>query len=211
LGQNFGPFSSYLRSRVAFQHRQVEQVGDLPASVTDIAGYADCLSMFQAIFAPLENQLAAFDDWQRIGIDFEARRRSPALHLDLSSLGRCETNTIDLAAGPKCFPEALGALYVLEGSTLGGRVILADISSRLGASIKGATKFLEGHGANAGSMWLSFRKALDGYAIENASMAERIVDGAIQSFQLFADAMRARRQGVFSLSTGEFQLERTRK
>lgn len=208
MGQNSGPFSFYLRGRVAFQHRQVEQLGDLPSSITDAAGYADCLSMFQAIFAPLETQLATFSDWQRIGIDFEARRRAPALRSDLAALGRFQINTIALAAAPNCFPEALGALYVLEGSTLGGRVILADISARLGATIEGATKFLEGHGADAGLMWLSFRKAMEGYANENAALAERIVDGAIQCFGLFADAMRARRQGAFRLPPGDLRVER---
>jgi heme oxygenase len=177
----------------------------------DVVGYADCLSMFQAIFAALEDRLATFNASRQIEIDFEVRCRSPALRLDLAALGRFEAKPVDLAAGPECFSEALGALYVLEGSTLGGKMILADISGRLGASIAGATRFFEGHGAHAGAMWLAFRKALDSYANDNAAMADRIVDGATKTFQLFADAMRARREGVFSARPVAFAGDRKRK
>jgi heme oxygenase len=54
-------------------------------------------------------------------------------------------------------PAALGAFYVLEGSTLGGRFLLPEVQARLGDV---PTSFLAGYGDRTGRMWKQTRTAL---------------------------------------------------
>ena len=57
------------------------------------------------------------------------------------------------------FHSALGALYVLEGSTLGGRIIAGMISRQLG-SLQSLSYF-NGYGAETGNMWTLFKDLLN--------------------------------------------------
>jgi heme oxygenase len=57
------------------------------------------------------------------------------------------------------YARALGALYVLEGSTLGGRIIAGMISRQL-TTTKGISYFI-GYGAETGKMWQSLKDFLD--------------------------------------------------
>jgi heme oxygenase len=84
--------------------------------------------MYLGIFQPLETRLAAHTGWAALGIDFDERRRTPALIADIIALG----GVVSLAPAAdeetlQSFEAALGALYVLEGSTLGGKFILRAI------------------------------------------------------------------------------------
>lgn len=72
----------------------------------------------------------------------------------------------------------LGMMYVIEGSTLGGRVIL----KQLPAQLQNSTHFFSGYGNETGPMWKSFISNLTGYAIldENRQL---IIEGVKDMFQ----------------------------
>jgi heme oxygenase len=55
--------------------------------------------------------------------------------------------------------QAIGALYVLEGSTLGGRIIAGILQSRLGANIP--TSYFNGYGEENAGMWQTYKDFLD--------------------------------------------------
>ena len=99
------------------------------------------------------------------------RRRLHLLAADLAALGSLAS---DIEALPVCphptlsgAAEALGSLYVMEGSTLGGR---------------GCSYFV-GYGAETGLMWRSFLMRLED---EPASNTGLIADGAIATFERVA-------------------------
>jgi heme oxygenase len=50
----------------------------------------------------------------------------------------------------------IGALYVLEGSTLGGQVIARQLAESIGVSHGKGASFFYGHGGNTGSHWKDF-------------------------------------------------------
>ena len=81
------------------------------------------------------------------------------------------------------FAHALGALYVLEGSTLGSRFILRDLETRIGAQIAGATRFLGGRGEAVRPMWQSFKAALDNFGREKPDLRADVVTGAERVFR----------------------------
>jgi heme oxygenase (biliverdin-IX-beta and delta-forming) len=82
-------------------------------------------------------------------------------------------------------PEALGAMYVLEGATLGGRVIRRELAAR-GVSLAGL-EFLDPYGEEAGERWRSFVAVLESRGAADPDGVER---GAIAAFS-FAEACLA--------------------
>jgi heme oxygenase len=80
--------------------------------------------------------------------------------------------------------EALGAFYVLEGSSLGGRVILKELKSR-GASLTGLG-FLDPYGPDTGQRWRSFLVILE-RELNSCEQKADAVKGAMNTFA-FANA-----------------------
>ena len=78
---------------------------------------------------------------------------------------------------------AVGGAYVLEGSTLGGRVISRHIQHLFGPDV--ARAFLDGYGAETGEQWQSFRAALARFA-SSRDIEEQVIDGARETFRAFA-------------------------
>jgi heme oxygenase len=78
--------------------------------------------------------------------------------------------------------EAAGCCYVLEGSTLGGRVIAKHVQARLGA--RAPREFLDGYGAGTGESWQAFCAALRAFA-DRPELEARIIVGAKQTFASF--------------------------
>jgi heme oxygenase len=183
-----------LRLSTAEAHRAVEVDLGLPDSVADLEDYRRCLAAFYRLYRPLEAALAAFDDWTSIGVEIAARAHTPRLAVDLSALGLDPQALPDArsAALPVLsnFATALGALYVLEGSTLGGRVILRLLQERLGERIRDASAFFGGHGARTAESWKEFKQSLDRYGAAHPDRIRTVVDGANTSFRCIGSWMR---------------------
>jgi heme oxygenase len=72
---------------------------------------------------------------------------------------------------------------VLEGSTLGGRIILRRLEGLdVGIPAK-ATAFFSGHGARTGAMWRSFVDALDVFGERHPEAQHSVQEGATLTFQ----------------------------
>lgn len=181
-----GGLADRLRVATAAEHRQVEAALGLPDAIQGIGDYRDWLGRFRALHVPLGRRLRTFPDWPSFGLDLEARCPVARLDRDLRRLG---TDPAGLGEAPARalptldrFAQALGALYVIEGSTLGGRVILRDLERRLGPGIAGATAFFGGHGPATGALWQALRGALDRFAVQRP---EEVVAGAARTFRAF--------------------------
>jgi heme oxygenase len=147
--------------------------------------YRDLLRGFLAVHRPLGRAILALPGWEVTGIDPRERVRIADLEADLRALG----------ADPACLhrPEehvrpagsiawALGALYVLEGSTLGGLVIAHALRERFGDAIVGAMAFLAGRGPQTVPMWRRFKTALDAYGVAFPEQADAVIAGARATF-----------------------------
>jgi heme oxygenase len=176
-----------LRRTTAPLHAKVERVLGLPGAVRYRQDYCRLLGRFLGIYEPLEQVFQRFDDWDRLGLAPASHAHVVNLTLDLSALG------IDLGRLPRApprmlpnlptFPHALGALYVLEGATLGGRVILRALESRMGGQIAGASRFLGGQCAAAGPTWQSFRASLDDFGRAQPGRCVDVLSGADRMFR----------------------------
>lgn len=96
------------------------------------------------------------------GLDFEKRKKTQLLEKDLELLGLNpadhRSDNIDLPLTSKS--EALGAYYVIEGSTLGGSVISRALAKNAQVSAIGAFNFYGCYGEMVGPMWKQFCQVL---------------------------------------------------
>ncbi len=139
-------------------------------------------------FAPLEQALDSID-WGDSGIDMTKRRKLGWLESDLKQLG-AEGSILpaleicDFLPCLKCITEGLGALYVVEGSTLGGKVIMRKLQRVLGISPHAGGRFFSSYGDNTGEMWRMYLEVLERFAGVNAAET-KIERSAIETFAAF--------------------------
>lgn len=168
-----------LRTETRAAHEAIERDLAWETRVATLGDYRALLARFWGFHAVLEPALAASLDDPAF---FEPRRRLAHLAADLRILG-LDDATIDALPLP-CLTlprdrvEAFGALYVLEGSTLGGQVIAKHIGRQLGLTAESGCRYYAAHGRETGAMWKAFRQRLaeeatrgDGDAIVAAATA----------------------------------------
>jgi len=169
-----------LRSRTRSLHDDAERALDLEARLLSIEAYCGLL---RALWAGYEAAFAA-QPWSGSRIDFAQRRRSDMLLTDLSVLG-----VLTVPATPPSLPihglcDAIGCLYVIEGSTLGGQIIFQRVRERLGASADGAASFFRGYGPGTGGMWRKLIDAIDMTPADGID-ADAMEAGARRTFSTF--------------------------
>jgi heme oxygenase len=108
------------------------------------------------------------------GVDFDRRRRA---HLFKDVAVQTPLPEFPM---PDSRAEALGLFYVLEGSTLGGRLILRSLAGR--GVDDPALRFLDPYGADTGELWRSFLAVLARETADEAS-AELAEKGALRGFR----------------------------
>lgn len=177
--------SSQLRTGTAALHRQIELQLRLPSAISCREDYVLWLGRYLGIYEPLEHMLAAFPDWDGLGMARPLNHTARLLD-DLTAIGADpeEAPRMEPAQLPDLptFAFALGAAYVLEGATLGGRLILRDLQTRIGASIATATRFFGGTSHVVGPGWQGFKCALDGFGCAHPKLQRDVVSGARCTF-----------------------------
>ncbi len=147
-----------LREATAAAHDALERDLDWQARVATLPGYGDLLVRLRGFHAAYEPAIAsALDDPDF----FDPRRRLAALDADLAALDRNALKALATPASPRLdgAGAGLGALYVLEGSTLGGAVIGRHVAALHGAAAPLA--YYAGRGRAVGPLWRAFRERLD--------------------------------------------------
>lgn len=172
--------SSQLRA-----HEEIEALLCLPGAIQTHRDYSRWLERFLGLYEPLESRLAAFAAWDALGLEQPLCNHTSCLVEDLGLLGTSPAATqrashLILPELPS-FAHAIGALYVLEGSALGARVILRAIEGRI--PLVGATKFFGGRGTPVGPTWQDFRAALDRFGREQPLRMQDTLTGAERTFQ----------------------------
>ncbi|WP_137181335.1 biliverdin-producing heme oxygenase [Roseomonas sp. AR75] len=181
-----GSVRAMLRAATDAQHQRLHV---LPAFAALAEGrialhdYAALLQRKLGFHAALDARLEGVDDLAALGIDLAERRRTPLLRDDLRWLGM--SDAVPLAPLPvlRGAAEAMGALYVAEGSTLGGRQLARALDGLLPPGEDGR-RFLLGHGARHGAMWRDFCGALERCGADLAAR-DAMIAGAIATFAAF--------------------------
>lgn len=164
LKTNALPVSAQVKQATQQGHAEVEGLlMTRLAALQSADDYAVILKMFYGYFSPLEMCIrrhltpAVLDD-------VEQRRKAGLLLTDLAALGYAG-NSLPLCLHlPRIHntAQAFGALYVLEGSTLGGKVISRMLlNTDVLADRHDALHFFSGYKEETGNRWKTFLAALN--------------------------------------------------
>ena len=173
-----------LRQATAEAHGRLESQLDLLARPASEARFRRVLSRFWGFHAVWEPALQARADVAEVAA---GRVRLALLGADLARLGlrpeQCDELPLCLAAGALCSTRAgaFGSLYVMEGSTLGGKVIGRHLATAAWLPPGGLRTF-DPYGEATGRMWRKLQADLDEAASELGTAA--IAAGAVAAFDL---------------------------
>lgn len=151
-----------LKAETRPAHDRIEAGIDFPTRTASLDTYRDLLVRFHGFHRAFERAAEAMAPNRDL---VRSRRRTPLLARDLSALGLSDGA---IGALPQCrdlmplpAPAAVwGAMYVMEGSTLGGAVIARDVERRLGLCARTGCAYFRSYGRRTAAMWTSFGAAL---------------------------------------------------
>lgn len=163
-----------LEKKLITRMRSIQSKGD----------YAKFLALFYRYFGGLELAINKHLDFSNLP-DYGCRRKTSALVDDLTVLGAQLPTLASESALPeiKNHCQALGALYVIEGSTLGGEIIGKIINRQLDLTNSSGMSFFNGYGDQTASMWQVFKQSIDQpvYVLKH----DMIIQSANQTFIQF--------------------------
>lgn len=188
-----------LRSETHELHDQLERLVVIDRQIASPATYAAYLLRLWACHVAAEGQLLEVD-FTPLGFDYRNCIRSRLIEADLEHLG---ITPAARAAQPR--PErlqlptveaALGYVYVIEGSAIGARAILPEITAALGFDAGRGASFFGGL-KEGKHVWQGCLAALD--AIDcDAPDADVVVQSAKDAFWLFLRWLPCPEQTTFS-------------
>lgn len=176
-----------LKQQTQPYHTALEQRLDWRQWASSDQAYRRLLQRFYGFYLPLEAALGRLP-WLTLPFDFEARRKAGLLAHDLRFLGDTPDSLADL---PLChnlpplddFPQALGCLYVVEGSTLGGKIIFRFLQQPLNLSKIDGGSFFSCYGDEVGPMWTAFSQAVNAYTAGQREREATLIAAACNTFQ----------------------------
>jgi heme oxygenase (biliverdin-IX-beta and delta-forming) len=178
-------FINNLRSSTAPMHSRLESTelsAVLMSEQVTTGNYRNYLTVFKEVIAFCENDI--FPLITDVIKDTHNRVKLPLIQRDLESLPSSdEIKSFPFKPGHAEISTAyaLGYMYVIEGSTLGGRVILKHLQPKIGVDKDKGAAFFAGYDENTGPMWKQFLMDFTSYVIAN-NCQEETIKGAQDAF-----------------------------
>lgn len=149
-----------LKQETTQLHQRIENGLDLFRNDFTLEDYRSLLVRFYGYYSPWEERAAVTAPHL-----VAPRSKCGNLALDLEFLGMPREQILNIEPCDHLPPldtaaRVLGSMYVLEGATLGGRILLWQMRSRLGLNEAGCA-FFSGYGEQTGAMWKQFGAILE--------------------------------------------------
>jgi heme oxygenase len=187
-----------LRDTTAALHEAMEREVAIADPALDLDAYGEILLGFHGFYSAIEPILPAYGDDPADWITGD-RRKTAWLAADLEALriapGQSlspEHVEVPAYRGSEDAPVQLGAMYVLEGATLGGQHVLKHVLPRLGIGPDTGGRFFEGYGDRTANMWRSFLAEMERWVVTPVDR-DRAVRAACDTFERFLHWMSSRR------------------
>lgn len=165
-------------AHVRLNHHPMLQNLTRPSQTLD--GYCRVLAAYARFYRPVEDwivaTLAALDH----DFCYESRRKLPWLLADLDYFKLQPDNPpgpaalFPLTTGRSSIGQLAGVLYSIEGSSLGGQVIVRHLNANFGFATDSGARFFHGYGAETGSKWAEVCQLIESLVTddEQISMAQ---------------------------------------
>ncbi|WP_345949860.1 biliverdin-producing heme oxygenase [Mucilaginibacter sp. PAMB04274] len=180
--------SELLKEHTLTNHQQLEKMlVQRMKAIRSTDGYIDLLQLFYTYFGGLEQEIDRYITATELP-DYQQRRKSAALANDITALG----GTPQAKAFGTALPtiqnttQAYGALYVIEGSTLGGKIISKMMAQQLDIKDSTGLSFFNSYGDNTELMWDTFKQTLNN-RVKSEGEAAEVIESANQTFGKFKE------------------------
>lgn len=181
--------SEQLKIRTLGPHQALEGVLiQRMRAMQTMEDYIALLQIFYSFFGALEDRISLFIGSAELPDQLQ-RRKSESLATDIRTLGGVLPEKLALSELPEINDhlDAFGALYVMEGSTLGGQIITRMIVKQLAIRDQGLS-FFQSYGEHLATMWATFKLTLNRQA-DNKADRERVIMAAGATFLQFKAAL----------------------
>lgn len=175
-----------LRTDTRSLHERVEKRVDLHRRCATLDAYRGLLERMFGLHAALETALSRLD-WTGTGIELARRRKTHLIRADLAALTGAAAELpppCERAPELRTLAEGFGSLYVVEGSTLGGQLILRHLRRTLALGPDNGASFFASYGPEVGPMWRAFGAAAEAHCTTPARI-QGAVDAATSTFEVF--------------------------
>ncbi len=144
-----------LKEKTKAYHQQIERaplLNQLINASINIAGYHELLKQFHAYIVPCESIILS-SSWSSL---LDNRAKTSILTCDLLDLGITNNKKCTVLPPLITREQIMGYLYVMEGSTLGGKIIAKVLQAQLGLTAQYGARYFNGYGSNTVNMWENF-------------------------------------------------------
>lgn len=202
-----------LRNATSDYHRKLEAAIDWMEAFQSYASYRGLLERFARIVPPLEQAIAG-QLASEPPPEFDASVRTRWLNADLTAVNALMAESGWLSASKRAEDglreanapssaealtardfeyidspaTAIGALYVLEGSSLGGQFLSRQLHDRLQVTPANGGAYFAAYGAATARHWHAFRNWANSQLVDNHS-TRRAADAAQLTFARFGKAL----------------------
>lgn len=174
------PVLQSLRTATAEIHTAIETEADVERRLRDLEERPALVARFHVLHSAVEAAVAPWRGHFRAD-GYDPDRRSLLILAGLETLG-VPTPPGEAVVGLPTYGEAIGWVYVAEGSMLGGRV-MQKAMVRDGIPLTGL-EFLDPWGDETGSRWRAFMRVMDSACASGRAMPEDVLKGGRDAFDL---------------------------
>lgn len=171
-----------LKQETQHEHERMEQLMAAAKVFENTSNYAQH-TLAQYYFQQDIEHLYQHPDVAKILPDLEVRGRSQAALQDLQDFGVAPQSS-EIASEQVGYPEALGWIYVSEGSTLGAAFLFKEAQAKLGLSETYGARNLAAYPEGRMRVWKRFKAALD-EANFSPAQQDQVVAGALAGYARF--------------------------
>ncbi|MFU8925176.1 biliverdin-producing heme oxygenase [Acinetobacter puyangensis] len=174
--------SQRLKTETSHEHDRMEQLMEKAQVFANRQNYAQH-TLAQYYFQQDVENLYRHAEVEKIIPDLDVRGRSQAALQDLEDLG-IEPQSKEIATLNVGYPEALGWIYVSEGSTLGAAFLFKEAQAKLGLSAEFGARNLAAYPEGRMRVWKRFKQALDDAHFSQEDK-DKVIQGALDGFSRF--------------------------
>lgn len=161
--------------------------------------YAELIIKNYFLHAQMEKEIeAVLSDEQLSRFNWETRAKMRFLLADLEELNlrpAVEQAFPELHFGINNFHEALGAMYVLEGATLGGAIIRKELSKNPTIAARSSFHYYGCYGSEIGKLWKEFAHLTES-SVQSMEQEELVLNTAKRAFGFFCDILKLPTPGI---------------
>ncbi len=179
-----------IRERTRGLHAQLEAGVSLDRLTGSRASYCNMLERYLRVYRPFERLIKQQPPGILALVRWAERPRLARIEKDLTALGATSEQIGSVPEWPNLpalddQDRVLGALYVIEGSALGGRFLFQEIHAKLGLDQASGAAFFFGEGERTSAVWRWFMSVLQ----DHVQSPERAGDSAVEMFHVFQSVL----------------------